>query len=366
MKFSCNGSDLASALSKVSKAISQKKNIPILEGVKISADNDVITLTATDTEMTIINKINGTVILAGDVVIDGKLMCELINKMAGQTVELDSIDGKHLNIKYLDSVSSINCMNLEEYPFIKELEGESIFIKKNIFKKVIDKISFSASNNESRPVLKGCLLKIKGDKLQGVALDGYRLAIATIKLDKEYDEMQAIVPAKVLFDMTRLIDNTDDYAKVIITTKKIMIDIEHTKIISSLIEGDFIKYDHIIPKSFNTRVIAIREQLDEVIGRVSIFSKRDKSGLITMAVDDKVMTLKSTTPQGNIIEKAPISMEGKDITIGLNSIYLNDCIKAIEDEQIRFNIVSASDPCTITPIDGDEFLYLILPIRIIE
>lgn len=366
MKLTCNGLDLAESFSKVIKAITGKKAIPILEGVKISAFGDTLTLTATDMDFTIVNKIRADIKLEGEAVVQGRFAAELVRKMSSQSIELDNIDDKQLVIKYLDSETKINCMNIDEFPLISDLNYDiTIPIKRNQFKDIVNKTIFAASTEDARPVLKSCYMKVEKDLLTFVALDGYRIAISKTKLDKEYPDCSIVIPSRALAEISKLIDDSDELMIMNITNKKFMVDLDHTVVVTSLIEERYINYSASIPKDFSTEFTVIREQLDEGLDRASLMSRREKSNLIEMDVRENVLTMKAADQNlGQIQERVAISMNGVDIKIGLNSRYLNDCIKAIGDEYIKISIVNTTKPVVVTPIEGDSFYYLMMPVRL--
>ena len=365
MKLVCNGLDLADSFSKVTKAITGKSTIPILEGVKISAKGNKLILTASDTEITIENTINAEIMLEGDIIVPGKLTSELVRKMGGQSVELDSIDNKILNIKYIDSNSKINLFNYEEYPkFANDDYDLSFNITQKELKDIIVRTIFCAATDEVRPILKGCLIDINGDNITSVAIDGLRLAITKSKIYKNTDKKSIVVPAKALKDINNLLTGGDEIVTVSISDKKIMVDMAHTKVIASLLEGEFISHERIIPKNYSTTIKVVKEQLEQALDRVSIISRNLQANLIKIEIIDGTMVMSAKADIGDIIEKVPVSMEGKDIKLALNSKFLADCLNAIDEEYITMSFASSTEPCTITPIAGDSYLYLILPVRV--
>ncbi len=143
-----------------------------------------------------------------------------------------------------------------------------------------------------------------------------------------------------------------------------MADMGHTKIIAQLLEGEFVNYERIIPKDSITEVKVNCAQLEEALDRVSIISRNVQANLIKIDINDGIMSIDANAEIGNINEKVPVNMQGKDMKLALNSKFLSDCLKSIDSEYIKFNFSSSIQPCLITPLSGDEFLYLILPVRL--
>ena len=367
MKLICNGLDLADSFSKVTKAITGKSTIPILEGVKISAKGNKLTLTASDTEITIENTINAEIMLEGDIVVPGKLTAELVRKMGGQNIELDCIDNKILNIKYLDSNSKINLYNYDEYPKFTDSDYELNFtITQKELREIITKTIFCAATDEVRPILKGCLIDIDGEHITSVAIDGLRLAITKNKIYKNTEKKRVVVPAKALKEIEKLLNGGEEIVSVQISDKKLMVDMSHTKVIASLLEGEFISHERIIPKAYNTTIKVVKEQLEQSLDRVSIISRNLQAHLIKIEIIEGTMVMSAKSEIGDICEKVPVSMEGKDIKLALNSKFLSECLNTIDEEYITMSFASSTEPCTITPIAGDSYLYLILPVRVMS
>ena len=367
MKLICNGLDLADSFSKVTKAVTGKSTIPILEGVRISAHGNKLILTATDTEITIENTINAEIMLEGDIIVPGKLTSELVRKMGGQSVELDCIDNKVLNIKYLDSNSKINLFNYDEYPRFADNDYEISFnMNQKELKDIISRTIFCAATDEVRPILKGCLLDINGEDITSVAIDGLRLAITKSKIYKNTSKKRIVVPAKALKDIYNLLTGNEELVTVSISDKKIMVDMEHTKVIASLLDGEFISHERIIPKAYSTTIKVVKEQLIKSLDRVSIISRNLQANLIKIEIVDGIMVMSAKSDIGDICEKIPVSMEGKDIKLALNSKFLSECLNAIDEEYLTMSFASSTEPCTITPIAGDAYLYLILPVRVMS
>lgn len=366
MKLTCNGLDLADAFTKVTKAITGKSNAPILEGVKMSAKGSILTLTATDTEVTIENTINANIMLEGDIVVPGKLTCELLRKMGGMPVELDCTDNKVLYINYLDSKSKINILDIEEYPKFSDNDYDlTLTMSQKQFKEVINGSLFSAATDDTRPILKGCLIQISNENMISVAIDGLRLAKTQCSITSDYKK-NVVVPAKVLQDITKLMNDSDDIFTLKCNDKKIFVDLGDTKVIATQLVGEFIAYDRIIPKSFNTTINILKEQLEQALDRLSIISRANQANLIKIEVADNVMTLYANSEYGDICEKVPISMDGKDLKLAINSKFVYDCLRVISDEYIKISFSSSTEPFTINPVDSDKYLYLILPVRVMN
>lgn len=365
MKIRCSGTELSDAVSKVSRALPVKKNNPILEGIKLVAKGDTLTLFATDLELSIEKKINAEVLLEGEIVVPGKLFAEYTKKIEEEEIELDgTIDGK-LKICYLDSEVSLNCYEAEEFPILKEVSNDNSFIiQKKKFKELINSISFSVAVEDARPSLKGCCFNIDGNILEGVASDGYRLALCKVPIENKGITEKIVIPVRSLNEASRLLDDEDEAMTVYVEKNYMLIDLFHTKIVTRMITEEYINYERIIPLEFSTEIKVEKKHFENAIDRVFVISKNEKKCYVRMEIKEDNVYLKAESTVGEVNEKLPISMKGKDILIAFNAKYIADSMKSITDQFISFNFTTNTAPGIIKG-ENDNWLYLILPLRVI-
>lgn len=365
MKVICNGIELSDALQKVVKALPIKRNNPILECIKLTAKDETLTLFATDLELAIEKKINAQILIEGEIVVPGKLFADFIKKIEEDEIELDgTADGK-LVIKYLESKSNFNCFNTDEYPIFKDVKKENSFIiMKKDLKELINKVIFNVAVDDGRPSLRGVCLNITQNKLDGVASDGYRLALCSMPIQNNGIIDKIVVPAKSMNELSRLIDDENETMTVYIDSSYIMVDLYHTKIVSRLIAEDYINYEKIIPTNFTTEVTVDKKQFENSIDRVSLINRTEKKAYVKMEIKEDNICLNARSEDGEVDEKVAIGLNGKDLTIGFNSKYIIDCMKAINEPIISLNFTSSTAPGIIKTSESN-WLYLILPLRVI-
>lgn len=365
MYFRCDGLDLSEAVNKVLKATSSKTTAPILEGIKLSAHNDCLELSATDLELSIKKTIKAEVLSDGETVVPGRLFCEYIKKLTNEQIEFELNDKNQLKISYTDSVGYIQCMEVLEFPEVKNIEKEEYFeISKNNFKSLVNKVLFAVALDDSRPILKGVKFEIINNEIKLVALDGYRLSIASNRVLNSTNDFTFVVPARCLGEISKMIEGEEEI-KVYIHSNNLMLDMGDTVIITRLLEGQFINYKQIISTNFTTTVTINKSQLEDAIERASILSKVDKNNLVKFDIKENVLTLTSDSEIGNVKENITVAMKGSDIVIAFNSKYFTDCLRAVDDEFIKINFSNSILPCIINPSEGEDYLFLILPVRII-
>ncbi len=363
MKFKCDGLEISEAIAVVSKAISGKTTSQILEGIKMVCGDDKIVLTATDLEMTVEKTIRAEVESAGETVVPGRLFGEYIKKLTGEQIECELNEKNQLKISYTDSEGTIQCMEVSEFPTIKEVEKTDYFeISKENFKSLINNVFYAVAQDDSRPILKGILLETAKNEIKAVAVDGCRLSISNKPLVMSTSDFKIIVPGRNLNEIVKVLDNEGNI-KVYIHSNNIMVDLGDTIIINRLIDGQFINYRQILPKDFATIVTINREQLEDAIDRASVLSKIDKNNLVKFDIKEKNLMLTSNSELGNTRENITVGVKGSDLNISFNSKYFSDCLRVIDNPYVKMNFNSQIQPCVITPSEGDEFIFLILPVK---
>lgn len=365
MKLVCDGLDLSDAVNKVVKATAAKTLNPVLEGIKLTAKGDYLILTATDMDIFLEKKIRAEVFQEGEVVVKGKYFAEFVRKLDKEQIELSLIDDGKLNIKYTDAESSMPALSAEEFPVVnKELDKINFTLNQKELSDLIGKIIFSCSQDDARPLLKGCLFDIEGGILTGVALDGFRMALCRKHVECNAEKVAAVIPARSLSEIARLLEKEDEQVTVKIQDNSLMVEVDSTIIIARLLEGQFINYKQVIPSSFMTNITVNKQQLEDGIERASIVARGDKNNLIKLEIKEDYMCIKAETEIGSVNESILVNLAGRDLTIAFNSRYYSEALKAIDDEFIKIYFNTEVTPCIIKPCSGEDYTYLILPVRI--
>ncbi len=364
MKVICDGLDLSDAVLKVSKALAVKAVNPVLEGIKISALADKLILTATDTELTIEKTINAEVLMEGETVVVGKYFVDFVKKLEKEQIELSRLYDGQLQIKYAESESELQVYPTESFPVIGVEEEVNFFsMKQKDFKAVVEKTSIACSTDDSRPILKGCLFEISGGMLTCVALDGFRMAVVKREVESN-GEFKAVIPARTLIEITRVLDKEDEDIKVCLQKNALYVKVDNTVIYSRLIEGEFVKYNHILPTSFSNVVTVGKDALLSSIERAAIVARNDRYNVVRFDIKEESMNISAKSEIGTVNENIPVNLKGKDLSIAFNGKYLSEYLKIAGEDFVNLNLNSAIDPCIVTPVGNDSFIYLVLPVRI--
>lgn len=367
MKLICNGNDLADAVGKVYKAVSTRTTNPMLEGIRLKAEQGTLTLVATDLELAIERSIIADVKAEGEAVVPGRFFAEFVKKLNREQIELDLDDSYRLRIRYMDSEGTLQCMSALEYPSIYELTDAQYFrIQQKEFKDLINKITFSVSMDDSRPILKGVLLELDDVSVTGVALDGYRMARCSKPIEKTTAMMSAIVPARCLNEIARLMGDSEDIIQVNIQKNFMLVDLDNTRITTRLLDGDFVNHKSIVPTSFESVVTIPKQQFEDGLERAMLLSRAERNNLVYFDVTENVMQISSNSDIGNITEKIAIKLTGNDISIAFNARYFSELLRYVDCENILIKFINSSSPCVVVPSGAvEDFMYLILPVKMI-
>ncbi len=363
MKFVCSGMVLSEAAFVVSKACAVKTITPVLECIKLEAQNDVLTLTAYDGEISIEKKIKAEVFEEGAVCVNGKLFADFMSKISLMEVVIYS-DEKGITIEYGESETSMQTLNAEDFPvFSGEAIAEDKYFetKESDLKDLISKVVFCCASDESRPILKGCLLEAKNGKLAATALDGFRMATSYCDT-LGGAEMKIVCPARTLTEISRMLDG-DEGLRIFADKNRLSVKLKDTVITSRLYVGEFVKKENIFPASFTTRVEVERAELLKSIERASVVMRGEKNNLVLLDIKNGKIFITANSEIGKVEETVLADIDGLDLKIAMNGKYVMDAMKALEEEKAIMSFNSPVSPFTLENVEGKRCQYLILPVR---
>lgn len=368
MKFNCNQATLSKALNIVSKAVTTRTTIPVLKGIllKTTGDNKLI-LSTSDLDFSIETKIDVNTEIEGSVIVNAKLFNDIIKKLSNEIITVELEDESRVSIKTTNSRFNIVSQSAEEFPNIPNLDGESskLSFDKEIFKNMIKQTQFCASIDDTKGVIVGILIELTSDNLNMVAIDGYRMAVRREKILNN-ESKKIIINARILNEVSKILSENEinDDLDIFINDKNAVMILDDTKVVMRLLDGEFINYIDVLPKEHSTSVILDRISLINSIERASLLAREGRNNLIRISVNENLMTITSNSEEGNVKEDIIMEKEGENLEIGFNSKYMMDVLKAIEDEEIKLEFSSSIKPCLVKPLIGNEYEYLILPVRI--
>ena len=362
MKIVCEGLTLSEAVMKVSKACAVRTTAPVMECILLSASADEVTLLATDGELSIRKSVKAVVFEEGEICVPGKLFSDFIGKLSGEEVCLTTGE-KGMEIKYRDSVSYLQTVPAEEFPKINLEIGEMSFVmKQSALKKIIAETTFCCAQDDSRPVLKGCLMEFK-DKLEMVALDGYRLALSSAEIISKSGESTIICPARTLAEISRMLTGEDEEITLYTQGGMLMVQSDGMVIVSRLYQGEFINRANVIPQRFTTQITLPRAELIASVDRAALLIHGDKNNLVTLEMGGGRVKIYSVSERGNVDETMPAEIDGLDLTISMNAKYLLDALRALTEDNVVLSFNGPISPFIAQNAAQKDSLYLILPVR---
>ena len=293
------------------------------------------------------------------------LLSEILRKMNGMQVEISADDRLNCNIKCNEATFDIMGMAATDFPEIPSVsEVNSFKIEGKILTQMKKGTSFAAAQSEgSKPILTGIDISLFDGFIQFVAIDGYRMAIKKekINIDKNFE---FIVTSKAINEAVKLIEDENEPVKIKVGERLISFNVNGYDFISRLLEGEFVNYKKTIPPSFTQKVTVNTRDLINTIERVSLLISESFTTPVRCYFNELNVIFTCATSQGRATETFNTKLEGENFEIGLNNHYLLDALKAIEDENINILFNGSNAGVLITPIEGDSFKYMIMPMRL--
>lgn len=364
MNIICDKTLLGAAIDGVSKAVTARSTVPVLEGILLKAEGFQLTLTGYDLEMGIITTIEANVQEPGEIVLNAKLLSDMVRRMPAGQISIAAADNGKTTIQSGVAQFEIQSMLASDYPELPNTGTEqTLTIKAGVLRDMIDRTLYAVSQDERKPAHTGELMEIAPDHMTIVALDGYRLAIVDRPVQSN-KEIRIIVPGKTMNEVNRLLDD-DDEAEVHICANRryvVFMTAGYT-IMSRLIEGEFLNYRNVIPEGCRTRVTLETRDFIDTIERASlIITERLKNPLRISFTASKV-TVRCQTNLGRVVDEFAANAEGEDVEIGFNNRYLLDALRNARSEQVCMEISGPLSPVKVLPAEGEGFIYLVLPVR---
>ena len=373
MKIICEKEKLLKCINSVVRGVPTRTTMPILEGIFIQTNKNKVKMTTYDLDLGIEYIVDCNVEEEGNTVVNAIMFSEIIRKLPDTEIKISVNEKKLLVIECEGSLYKLSTMNPEEYPELPKIDIEHSFItEQRTLKDMIKKTIFAVSVEENRPIFTGCLFEISNNKLNLVAIDGSRMGWISTFLPEKTNNLKAVIPGKTLNEVNKIITDSFDNIKIGIAKNQAVFEMENCKIVTRLLEGEFLNYQNVIPSSWETKIRINKNILQNSLERISLISsssvEKEKKYPVKIKIEIGKVILSCTNQTGDAKEEIYIETEGKNLEIGVNPKYFLDALKVIEDEEIFIEFGSNISPCIIKPIEeiAQEYIYMILPIRIKE
>lgn len=371
MKFTCDRNSLTNAINIAQKAVAVRSTLPVLEGLLIKAKNGKVVITGNDLEIGIECIFEAEIESEGSVVVNSRLFGDIIRKMTGDSVIIDVNQNNVTTIRCGNSKFNITGIEAAEFPEIQRFDVQyEINLTQKQLKELVRRTIFAVGTNELKMILTGCLLEASGKNVQMVAVDGYRLAYKKIECENDIvsgylGDVSIVIPSKSLNELIKIIEDKDEEIKIYCSEKNIRFEFDNVIFTSRLLEGDYLDYKKIIPEEYKTNVKTDVKSVIDAVERASlvITSEVTKAPIILNIVDGEIK-ISCETSIGKADEVIPVDMEGNALEIGFNNRYLLDALKAVSTEDVKLSFIDSVNTCLISPVEGDSFKYIVLPLRL--
>lgn len=362
MKFTIEQKDFQQALNIVQKGLSGKNLMESLKGIHIEAFENMLVMTTNNLDLGIMTKTPANILEEGKVLIEGKILTDIIRKLPNDELTVTVGNDDIVNITSSRTKFNIKAMINTRFPLLEEYEEDRYqLIDSKLFIDMIKKTNFAVSNDEARGVLTGELLEVNEDAMSMVAIDGFRLAIKKLNTNFNMDKTKVVIPSKTLQEIARIIENSESFG-ILFDDRIISFKLDNTILNSKLLEGDFLDYDQIIPKEFMSKIKVKNKEFIDSLERAQLVSNNN---LVILNINEDNMKISSkNTEVGNLEETLKIDLEGKELEIAFNIRYFVEALRNIEDEYLYMNFNTNISPCVIEPESDEDYTYLLLPVRV--
>jgi DNA polymerase III subunit beta len=363
MKVVCSRDELVQKLGIVARAVSTRASVQILSGVLLRAENGRLHLAATDMELSLRSSLEAEVEGEGAVVVPGRLLVDLARLLPTDEVTFEHrAEEGVVHVTCGPSTSTLHTYSAEDFPRLPDLDTVGTFtVEREALLQTISRVARSASRDESRPVLTGILVRFEGGKLVMAATDSYRMSVKETALEGDAPELEAIIPARALAELGR-IAQSGGTIELGVHENQVVFAAEDVWLTTRRIDGQFPNYKQLLPETFEHDVTLPRAELLDAVRRVAVMAQRN-SPLRLRFAEGEVTLLAQTQDVGGARESLPVQFSGEPMEIGFNADFLREGIESVTADEMQLRLISPLRPGLIRA-EGDDFWYLIMPIRI--
>ncbi|MBE1556526.1 DNA polymerase III subunit beta [Sporosarcina limicola] len=376
MKFEIMRDRLLDGLSDVMKAISQKVAIPILTGIKIEVNDTGITMTGSDSDITICTFIPAEedgeqiirIVEKGSIVLQARVFSEIVRKLPTNDVTIEVANGLQTKIQSGKSDFHLIGLDAEDYPVLPVVKDEYSFsLPSDLMKSIIRETVFAVSQQETRPVLTGVHWEANERGLSCVATDSHRLARRlTMPEEMPAVPFSVVIPGKSLQELNKILPENTEPVEIVIADQQVLFKTRNVLFYSRLLEGNYPDTSRLIPIEYKTTVIVNGRLLLQAIDRASLLAREERNNIVRFSADEgKVIEISSNSPEVGKVEELveAIGVTGEDLKLSFSAKYMMDALKAIDGQDVSIQFAGAMRPFILKSVEDDSILQLILPVR---
>lgn len=368
MKFSCLKSELVQALQIAGRSIASKPQTPILSGIYLHADQDLLEVQATDYEIGVILQLKAEIEHPGEIVVSGKYFYDVVRTLPDEEVVIE-YDRSTEIIKISSGKSTFTLLSMKaaDFPKIHQLsEGKRFTINSVVLKELIRRTIFSCATDETRPLFMGTLLEVEGQRVRMVATNSHRLSFDESTIENDLEGLfQYVVPKRILEEIQHILSSEiPENVEITCTHSEMSFHMGRTYMTTRLIEGRYPEYRRAIPSEFSKRVKLSTSAFLSAVSRVGLIARSSEYNTIKLMFNMGEVHIYSDNPVvGKAEETMQAEIEGDDIGIAFNASYLIDVLRILNSESFIMELNDSLKPALIREPDNEDFLYVITPVR---
>jgi DNA polymerase III subunit beta len=355
--------ELAAKLAIVSRGVSSRTAVLVLGGIQLRAEAGKLHLAATDMEVSLRAVADASVTDEGTTVVPGRLLLDIARSLPEGEVTIEHKPEEAVVVVSAGSATyRLHTYSTEDFPRLPDVdEGSLHTVEREALVETIGRVSRSASRDESRPVLTGILVRFEPGKLVMAATDSYRLAVKETPVTGTLPDLEAIIPARALQELARIAAGADE-VQLGVQDNHVVFGADSTWLTTRRIDGQFPNYRQLLPEQFEHEVPLPREEVLDVVRRVSLMAQRNSP--IRLRFAEGELTVRAVTQDvGEASESLPVPYTADALEIGFNAEFLRDGLESVDSDSITFKLISPLRPAVLEG-DSDDYVYLIMPIRL--
>src|SRR5512146_293465 len=355
--------ELASKLATVARGVSTRTAVLVLGGIQLRAEAGRLHLAATDMEVSLRGSVEAQVAAEGTVVVPGRLLLDIARSLPDSDVSIEHRpEGAVVVVSSGTATYRLHTYSVEDFPRLPDVESLPLYsIDRDALVETISRVGRSASRDESRPVLTGILVRFEPGKVVMAATASYRLAVKEPPVAGTLPDLEAIIPARALQELVRIAAGSDEL-QIGLLENHVVFGADGTWLTTRRIDGQFPNYRQLLPEQFEHELLLPREELLEVVRRVSLMAQRNSPLRLRFAEGE--LTVSAVTQDvGEARESLPAPFAADPLEIGFNAEFLRDGLESVDADSIKFKLISPLRPAVLEG-DTPDYVYLIMPIRL--
>ena len=372
MHFRVQTDDMNHGMGMVSRALSARPIKQVFEGVFIETTDEGLLLTCTDGEITIRAAVPAIVEEDGSALLPARLFGDMMRRQPAGEVDVKVDDRGRAQIRSRGSNASMAGLPAEDFPDVEDVVSENaVTLPANRMKDAVGKVMFAVSSDESRKILTGVLMEVYPEETLFVGLDGFRLALQRIEKTtalpaRSPNRIACVTPGRIMNELAKMLpDDPETEVTVTFSPFHVMFSFASTRVYATLLTGEFIDYQKILPKSWTTEMVVDRVAFSDAIERCSLMAREGKNNLIHLKMEQEdLLEMTANAELGDVLETLDVGLEGYHMEISFNAKYLLDVTRNISGDRICMCFNSNVSPCMVKPPEGKrDYIFLVLPVR---